>query len=78
MFESPDHALKALSRVGYFIDQKTATTVYLAGKINKPIMLEGPAGAGKTELAQSVCNVILPVYAGLEIARAVLGISGVG
>lgn len=51
MFDSPEQALKALDRIGYFTDQKTATTVYLARKMNKPIMLEGPAGAGKTELA---------------------------
>jgi len=64
MFESPELALQALSRVGYFTDPKTATTVYLAGKINKPIMLEGPAGAGKTELAQSVARA-----AGAELLR---------
>ena len=64
MFDSPEEALSELSRVGYFTDQKTATTVYLAGKINKPIMLEGPAGAGKTELAQSVARA-----AGAELLR---------
>jgi MoxR-like ATPase len=64
MFESSEQALSALGRVGYFTDQKTATTVYLAGKINKPIMLEGPAGAGKTELAQSVARA-----AGAELLR---------
>lgn len=64
MFDSPEKTLQALSRVGYFTDQKTATTVYLAGKINKPIMLEGPAGAGKTELAQSVARA-----AGAELLR---------
>ena len=64
MFDSPEQALAELNRVGYFTDQKTATTVYLAGKINKPIMLEGPAGAGKTELAQSVARA-----AGAELLR---------
>lgn len=54
MFDSPGHTFLVLSQVGYFTDQRTATTVHLAGKINKPIMLEGPAGAEKTELAQSV------------------------
>ena len=64
MFESPEQALSELGRVGYLTDTKTATTVYLAGKLNKPIMLEGPAGAGKTELAQSVCRA-----AGAELIR---------
>jgi MoxR-like ATPase len=54
MYASPDETLAALERVGYFTDQKTATTVYLAGRLHRPIMLEGPAGAGKTELAASV------------------------
>src|SRR5258708_20689137 len=54
MYASPVETLAALERVGYFTDQKTATTVYLAGRLNRPIMLEGPAGAGKTELATSV------------------------
>ena len=64
MFESPEQTLSALNRVGYFTDCKTATTVYLAGNINKPIMLEGPAGAGKTELAQSVA-----LAAGADLVR---------
>ena len=54
MYASPDETLAALERVGYFTDHKTATTVYLAGRLHRPIMLEGPAGAGKTELAASV------------------------
>jgi MoxR-like ATPase len=56
MYASPDETLAALERVGYFTDKKTATTVYLAGKLHRPIMLEGPAGAGKTELATSVSH----------------------
>jgi MoxR-like ATPase len=54
MYASPDETLAALESAGYFTDQKTATTVYLAGKLHRPILLEGPAGAGKTELATSV------------------------
>jgi MoxR-like ATPase len=53
---SPDETLKALEQLGYFTDLKTATTVYLAGKIHRPVMLEVPAGAGKTELANSVAR----------------------
>jgi hypothetical protein len=77
MFESPEQTLSALNRVGYFTDCKTATTVYLAGNINKPIMLEGPAGAGKTELAQSVARaagadlVRLQCYQGINEEKAI-------
>ena len=56
MFDTPHVTLAALEQVGYLTDLKTATTVYLAGRINKPILLEGPAGAGKTELANSVAK----------------------
>jgi MoxR-like ATPase len=69
--------LSALNSVGYFSDHKTATTVYLAGRINKPVMLEGPAGAGKTELAQSVARaasadlVRLQCYQGISEEKAI-------
>ena len=56
MYSSPAETLNALEEAGYFTDLKTATTVYLAGKIHRPIMLEGPAGAGKTEMASSVAR----------------------
>src|SRR5712691_85340 len=77
MYVSPDETLAALERVGYFTDQKTATTVYLAGKIHRPIMLEGPAGAGKTELAQSVARAYrvpllrLQCYQGINEEKAI-------
>src|ERR1700757_730919 len=54
MYSSPEETLAALESVGYFTDLKTATTVYLAGKIHRPIMLEGPAGAGKTNLLENI------------------------
>jgi len=77
MYVSPDETLAALERVGYFTDQKTATTVYLAGKLHRPIMLEGPAGAGKTELATSVSRAYgvpilrLQCYQGINEEKAI-------
>ena len=77
MFQSPDDALASLGRVGYLTDRKTATTVYLAGRINKAIMLEGPAGAGKTELAMSVARaagvplIRLQCYQGINEEKAI-------
>jgi hypothetical protein len=38
MYASPDETLATLESVGYFTDQKTATTVSLAGKLHRPIM----------------------------------------
>jgi len=77
MYASPDETLAALERVGYFTDQKTATTVYLAGKLHRPIMLEGPAGSGKTELATSVSRAYgvpilrLQCYQGINEEKAI-------
>ncbi|MDT7817398.1 MAG: hypothetical protein QOJ42_7314, partial [Acidobacteriaceae bacterium] len=77
MYPSPNETLRALERVGYFIDLRTATTVYLAGKIQRPIMLEGPAGAGKTELASSVARaygvplIRLQCYQGINEEKAI-------
>ena len=77
MYSSPEETLAALESVGYFTDLKTATTVYLAGMIHRPIMLEGPAGAGKTELAASVARaygvrlIRLQCYQGINEERAI-------
>jgi len=77
MYSSPVETLRALEQVGYFTDLKTATTVYLAGKIHRPIMLEGPAGAGKTELASSVARAYrvpllrLQCYQGINEEKAI-------
>lgn len=54
MFDSPEQAHQALTEAGYLTDEVTATTVYLAGKLHKPLLLEGPAGSGKTELSYAV------------------------
>ena len=53
-FTSPDDAATRLAQVGYLADAATATTVYLAGALEKPLLVEGPAGVGKTELAKAV------------------------
>ena len=77
MYPSPEATLAALKSVGYFTDLQTATTVYLAGKIHRPVMLEGPAGAGKTDLAASVARasqvrlVRLQCYEGINAEQAI-------
>jgi MoxR-like ATPase len=47
-------AAERLQAVGYLADESIATVVHLAGRLDKPLLVEGPAGAGKTELAKSI------------------------
>ena len=75
-FSSPDDAVRRLGEVGYLADASTALTAYLAGALEKPLLIEGPAGVGKTELAKAVARatgaelVRLQCYEGLDEARA--------
>ena len=75
-FDSPADADARLADAGYLADAATATTTYLAGALEKPLLLEGPAGVGKTELAKAVSRatgaelVRLQCYEGLDEARA--------
>ena len=75
-FSAPADAGARLHEVGYLADPTTATTAYLAGALEKPLLVEGPAGVGKTELAKAVSRatgaelVRLQCYEGLDEARA--------
>ncbi len=75
-FESAAEAEKRLADAGYLADSATATTTYLAGALEKPLLVEGPAGVGKTELAKAIARstgaelVRLQCYEGLDEARA--------
>ncbi len=75
-FDSADDATARLRTAGYLTDDATALTAYLAGALEKPLLVEGPAGVGKTELAKAVARatgaelVRLQCYEGLDEARA--------
>ncbi len=56
MFDSLDGLSVKLTATGYFVDPVMTQVVYLAAKLNKPLLLEGPAGSGKTQLAISVAQ----------------------
>jgi len=64
LFRSPDDVLARLAQTGYVAERALATTLFLADRLEKPILAEGPAGVGKTELAKS-----LAAIAGTELVR---------
>ncbi len=54
MFESIENVQEQLEGQGYICGKNIATVVYLAEQLEKPVLVEGPAGVGKTELAKVV------------------------
>ncbi len=56
MFATVDELAQRLTATGYFLDPDTVKVVFLAARMHKPILLEGPAGSGKTQLALAVAE----------------------
>ena len=56
-FESVTDVVERLRGVDYLADDNIAGVVYLADKLEKPVLVEGPAGVGKTQLATSLAAV---------------------
>ncbi|MGW6331788.1 AAA family ATPase [Nocardia rhamnosiphila] len=75
-FTDVEDVRAALSETGYVADARLATTVFLAARLEKPLLIEGPAGVGKTELAKALAAATsrrllrLQCYEGQDETRA--------
>lgn len=76
-FSSVADVKARLATAGYLASDAVATTVYLASELGKPLLVEGPAGVGKTELSRAVAQacgaelVRLQCYEGVDESRAI-------
>src|SRR3954453_2588428 len=77
LLDSIDSLQEALYKETYIADRGLATSVYLALKLQRPLLLEGEPGVGKTEVAKVIANLLetqlirLQCYEGLDINQAV-------
>src|ERR1043165_7629847 len=75
-FTSIEDVTARFEQQRYICDRRIATVVYLANHLEKPILVEGPAGVGKTELAKVLAGALgyelirLQCYEGLDEAKA--------
>jgi len=72
-----DALIRGFERLGYITDRDLATAVYLVVKLRKPLLIEGHAGLGKTEVAKVLAAMLgtllirLQCYEGLDVSSAV-------
>jgi MoxR-like ATPase len=77
VFSSLEELAERLHAAGYIADSIATTTVYLAARLQKPLLLEGPAGSGKTQLAYAVADAAdtmverLQCYEGINEEKAI-------
>src|SRR5580693_5200693 len=73
----PDALMRSFERLGYIADRSLATAVYLITKLRKPLLIEGHAGLGKTEVAKVLASLLgtqlirLQCYEGLDVSSSV-------
>lgn len=76
LFSHPSVVQEAFARFGYILSPDAATCLFVAGSLEKPILIEGPAGVGKTELAKTMALCLkrplirLQCYEGLDETKA--------
>ena len=76
-FNNQEEIIEALDKMQYVLDEEFATSVFLMLKLRKPLLLEGPPGVGKTEVAIALAHLLdtrlirLQCYEGLDINSAV-------
>ena len=64
MFSSIEDVIERFARNNYIASRRIATVIYLAAELKKPVLVEGPAGVGKTDLAK-----VLALALGFELIR---------
>jgi MoxR-like ATPase len=75
--DDPDALMRHFERLGYIADRSLATSIYLITKLRKPLLIEGHAGLGKTEVAKVLASMLqtqlirLQCYEGLDTSSAV-------
>src|ERR1700739_4547612 len=76
-FHDPDDLMREFERLGYVTDTSLSTSVYLTLRHKKPLLIEGHAGLGKTEVAKTLASMLdtelirLQCYDGLDVSSSV-------
>src|SRR5208282_1491027 len=76
MFSSIDDVIDRFAKHDYIASRRIATVIYLASELKKPVLVEGPAGVGKTDLGKVLALALghelirLQCYEGLDEAKA--------
>jgi MoxR-like ATPase len=76
MFQSVEEVQQRFKRAGYIANRRICTVVFLAARMGRPVLIEGPAGVGKTELAKTLADIssrrliLLHCYEGLDEGKA--------
>ena len=81
MFSSIEDVVERFAKQRYIASRRIATVVYLASRLQKPILVEGPAGVGKTDIAKVLAAALghelirLQCYEGLDEAKALYSVA---